>query len=148
MSALVVTALLALAAACSPSSEAVTASDPYVKAMPAGEMTAAFVTLTNTTSSDIEVTAAHTDAAESTELHEMTMDGSAMVMQQVDAITIPANGSVTLEPGGFHLMLMGLTEALEPGAEITITLTLSTGDELTLTAVARDMANAQESYHP
>lgn len=141
--------LVALSAACSNGGgDAITVGDPYVKAMPAGEMSAAFATLSNNTSSDIQVTAASSDAAEKTELHEMAMDGSAMVMREVESITIPANGSVQLEPGGLHVMLIGLTEALEPGAEITIILTLSTGDDITVTAVARDMPNAQESYHP
>lgn len=145
--AVLISAILALTAACSSSEPVLTIADPYAKAMPAGEMTAAFATVTNTTGADIEIVEARSDAADMVELHEMTMDGSTMAMSAVDKIVVPADGSVTLEPGGLHVMLMGLVDDLNPGDDVTITLVLSTGDEITFTAVVRDMPNAQESYH-
>jgi copper(I)-binding protein len=63
------------------------------------------------------------DAA-SVELHETAMDSSGMMgMHPIERLEIPANGSVTLEPGGYHFMLMGLTnEAMIAGATIELRL--------------------------
>ena len=39
--------------------------------------------------------------------------------------TVPANGMLTLEPGGFHIMLMGVSAPIRAGAEVPFTLTCS-----------------------
>ncbi|MFM8267210.1 MAG: copper chaperone PCu(A)C, partial [Ilumatobacteraceae bacterium] len=47
-----------------------------------------------------------------------------MSMQEVDSIPLPAGETVALEPGGSHIMLLGLTAPLEVGTTIELTLTL------------------------
>ena len=64
--------------------------------------------------------------------------GGMMSMQEVEAITIPAGETVSLEPGGFHVMLLELTEDLSAGDSIEVTLTFADGSEQTLTAEVRD----------
>jgi hypothetical protein len=46
----------------------------------------------------------------------------AMSMQEVDRIDLPAGGSVDLEPGAYHVMLVDLAAPLEAGTTIAITL--------------------------
>ena len=54
----------------------------------------------------------------------MKMVGDAMQMAELpDGIPIPAKGSVTLEPGGLHIMLMDLKQALVEGSTFPVTLT-------------------------
>jgi periplasmic copper chaperone A len=63
-------------------------------------------------------------AAESAELHLMTMDGGTMRMRAVDAIDLPAGKTVSLKPGGYHVMLFGLKDALKAGGSVPFTLTV------------------------
>jgi hypothetical protein len=62
-------------------------------------------------------------AAERVELHTMKLDGDVMRMRQLDAIELPPGASVVLEPGGDHLMLLGLKAPLELGRSIPLKLT-------------------------
>lgn len=145
----VVIALLGAITACQSAAAPLTVNDPYVKAAAAGEMTAIFGVLHNTTGSDLTVTSASTDVATTVELHEMVMDNGRMVMRpRAGGFVVPANGNLALEPGGLHIMLIGLKKALAAGDQVSATLTLSDGRTITLSATVRDMANAKESYHP
>jgi copper(I)-binding protein len=69
-------------------------------------------------------------AAASVELHSMSMDGDVMRMRRVDAIDVPAGGTVELKPGGLHLMLMGLTAPLEPHTVVPLTLRFEKAGEV------------------
>ncbi len=146
-------AVLTLAAtglvACGGASEgALAVNDSWTKATE-GPMTGSFGTLVNSTDSEITVTGASSPVAGMVELHEVVMADGEMVMQaKPGGFVVPAGGSLTLEPGGLHVMLMGLKETLAPGVEVPITLTLSNGETLTYTTVAKDFAGGNESYEP
>ncbi|WP_062380935.1 copper chaperone PCu(A)C [Demequina pelophila] len=143
--ALAVLALLPLAGCAgtdAASSEPLAIADAWVKTAESG-MTAAFGTLTNSTDADITVTGASTPAAPMVELHDV-IDGT---MMEVDGgFTVPANGTLTLEPGALHLMLMKMTEPIIAGDDVAITLELSTGDTLEFEALAKDFDGAEEDY--
>jgi copper(I)-binding protein len=131
---------------------AVEAADLWVKSSEmsmGGGMTAVFGTLTNTTGSDITLTGAATEVAGLVEIHEMAMIDGEMKMQEIDGgLVIPAGQSVILEPGGNHIMLMELTQAIEAGQEISVTLNFDGADSLTLTGiVAKPSEGGDEEYH-
>jgi len=82
-----------------------------------------FLVVTNTGAAPDRLIAAHSPAADIVQIHEMKMDGTVMRMRQLEhGLEIPAGGSVTLAPGGFHLMLMGLKGPLKEGTRVPITL--------------------------
>jgi len=61
--------------------------------------------------------------AKGVEIHEMSMDGGVMQMRDLPkGIDIPAGGRVDLNPGGTHLMLLGLSKQLVPGDKLPLTL--------------------------
>jgi copper(I)-binding protein len=127
---------------------ALTIRDPWVKAAPAGTMTAAFGVLSNDTDSDITVTAAESPASPM-ELHEMTMKDGKMVMQPKEGgFVIKAKGTHELSPGGDHLMMMKPVQAIAAGDEVTFTLKLADGTTVPFTAIAKPFAGAGESYDP
>lgn len=66
------------------------------------------------------------------ELHTMTMVNDVMQMRQVNAIDVPANGSVELKPGGLHIMFIGLKEPLKNGTSFPLTLKFEKGGEVTV----------------
>ena len=79
----------------------------------------------------------------------MVMDGGQMKMRPKDGgFVVPANSTAVLDPGGLHMMLIGLTRDIKAGDTVTAELEFSNGDKVTATAVGRDMANANESYDP
>lgn len=65
--------------------------------------------------------------AKTAELHEMSMQGNVMRMRAIDALPLPAGKAVALQPGGHHLMLMGLKQPLSAGNHMLLTLLLRDG---------------------
>ncbi|MFI6760870.1 copper chaperone PCu(A)C [Micromonospora sp. NPDC050417] len=121
--------------------------DPWVKAAQSG-MTAAFGVLVNDSGSDATIVSA-TSSVSPMELHEMTMKDGKMVMRpKADGITVKARSTHTLEPSGDHLMLMELAKPVQPGDEVTFTLTFADGRTAEFTAIAKPFAGAGESYDP
>lgn len=101
---------------------------------------AAFMTITNAGSEPDHLIAGKTDVAGTVEIHEMFEKGDVMVMQPVDGgLEVPAGGSVTLEPGGYHVMLIGLTKDLTAGMTFDLTLTFeNAGDVVIQVTVQRE----------
>ncbi len=142
----VLVAVIALTlAACSSGAtngDSLTVTDTWAKAADSG-MTAAFGEIANSSNRDITIVTASSPAATKVELHEV-VDST---MRQVHGgLVIPAGQTLTLEPGGFHLMFMGLTAPVMAGDEVSIMLTLDDGSQLTFTAVAKDFTGGNETY--
>ena len=106
--------------------DALDLEDAVVRAMAEdADMTAIFGTLVNESDADIEVVAFSSSVdAGMNEIHE-TVDGQMQEMQ--DPLIIPAGGSVTLEPGGAHFMLMDVKTPVLAGDEVTLTIELVDG---------------------
>ncbi|MCC7352197.1 MAG: copper chaperone PCu(A)C [Anaerolineae bacterium] len=83
---------------------------------------AAYMRIRNTTSAPDQLLLAQSDVAQSTEIHTVEVKNGVMAMRPVDRIEIPAKGEVVLKPGGFHVMLIGLTKDLKPGDRFSLTL--------------------------
>lgn len=112
------------------------------------EMTSIFGTLTNPGEADVELESAEVDVDADVELHEVVQEAGSSVMQQVDGtLPIPAGGELSLEPGGYHLMLVNLGEEIAPGQDVELTLHFADGTETTTTIAARAFEGAQEEYH-
>ncbi len=127
---------------------AISVSDAWVKAADEG-MTAAFAVLTNDSQTDATLVAATTDASSTVEIHQTTMVDGAMAMAPADGgIVVPAGGSVTLEPGGYHIMLMDLTTAIEPGDQVPLTVEFSDGSTVDVTAIGKQFSGGNEEYTP
>ncbi|KQW04742.1 hypothetical protein ASC66_13495 [Leifsonia sp. Root4] len=127
--------------------ETVSVHNAWVKAADSG-MSAAFAELENSGSEDVTVTAATSAASSDLQLHE-TVENEAgeMTMREKDGgFVIPAGESLSLEPGGNHIMLMGLANPIKAGDELSFTLTFSDGSTADFTAPAKDYSGANESY--
>ena len=120
--------------------------DAWAKASDS-DMSAVFGKIMNETGADVKIMSATTSASDMTELHEtVDVDGQSQ-MQQVSEFTVPAGGSLTLEPGGDHIMIMDLKSPVEAGEEVTVTLSLSDGQSQQFTAQAKDTGAGEEPYH-
>lgn len=99
----------------------------WTRATPPGAPTAGgYLTVTNGGSEADRLIAVSTPSAGRGEVHEMSVVNNQMTMRQVEGgIEIPAGGSVTLKPGGFHLMFIDLKEPIVEGTTVPVTVTFA-----------------------
>lgn len=91
--------------------------------LPAAKVAAGYVTIENQGSEPDRLVAVEADFSDAAEIHEMTMKDGMMKMRPLaEGLDIPAGEFVTLEPGGSHLMFMGLEQPLVQGETVDMTL--------------------------
>ncbi len=120
ISAVVATGLML--AGCSGSPGEPRANDAWIR-LPAvaGRPAAAYVTITGGREAT-QLKTMQVPAARLVELHRTSAKGGMMSMDPVDAIDVPAGGTVKLAPGGDHAMLFDLEPALKAGGTTNMTL--------------------------
>jgi copper(I)-binding protein len=81
------------------------------------------MTITNTGAASERLTGGSSTVAQSFEVHEMKMEGGVMKMRPVaGGIEIKPGQTVTLDPNGYHVMLVGLKEQLKQGSRFKAAL--------------------------
>ena len=116
-------------------------TDPWVREpIPGRMMSAAFMQLSNTGTTDKVLVSARADWAGSIEIHTHLNDNGVMRMRQIESLTIPAGGSVSLQPGGLHLMLFRLQLPLS--APLTLELCFTDGECQSVVAEIRGLNSA------
>jgi len=99
--------------------------DAWVRQAVQGQSgTGAFMTLQ--ASESLTITAASSPLVGVAQLHSMSMEGNVMKMAPVDALPLAAGQSLTLKPGGYHVMLMDLKEGFVKQTSVPLTLTYKT----------------------
>lgn len=99
-----------------------------------GGNSAIYMTLTNTSATADRLVSVSGDVAKAIEIHETKMDNGMMQMNPVEGgLEVPANASVELKPGSYHVMLMGLTKVLKAGDTVQVKLTFQSGNSVDLT---------------
>lgn len=126
----------------------------YVRSVPPTlNNTAAYLTVHNTGKQSVTITGVRCDAAHKAELHESKLELGVMKMRPVPSLTITAGDTTVLQPGGIHIMLIDLKQALTPGDNLTITLELASGETVDTMATVRDLraesgsAELQHEHH-
>jgi copper(I)-binding protein len=99
-------------------------SQPWSRATPKGALSGAgYMTLTNKGATPDRVSCVIDDASAQCQIHSMTMEGGVMKMRPVEGgLEIKPGESVTLKPGGNHMMFLSLKHPLEQGATVKATL--------------------------
>jgi periplasmic copper chaperone A len=106
--------------------ELVTVSNGWVRGTVAGQKgSGAFMKIT--AKEGTRLTGVSSPVAGVAEVHEMKMEGDVMKMRAVPVLDIPAGGTVELKPGGYHLMLMDLKQALPVGSTVPVMLMFKDG---------------------
>lgn len=113
--------------------------DVWARTGQPGQVSAAFMDVKNKGAAD-KIVSAHCDCAKATELHDMKMADGKMLMMQVPAMDVPANGELKLKPGGYHIMLIGLNRPLVAGETLPIKLKFEKAGEVTVQAQVKDRA--------
>lgn len=97
---------------------------PWSRATPPSAPTGAgYLSVKNTGTTPDRLLSVSSPAAGAVQVHDMKMDGSVMRMRELDGpLEIKPGETVTLAPGGMHLMMMGLKEPLTQGERVPLTL--------------------------
>lgn len=145
ISTLIATLVLATA-----SHAQVTVDDPWVRGTVAEQKsTGAFMYLTAKTNS--KLVQASSTAADHVEIHKMVMENDVMKMRQIPELALPANQRTALEPGGHHIMLIGLKKKISAGDEVPLTLTVEETDgtrqQIEVKAIARALQGGLPHHH-
>lgn len=82
------------------------------------------------------------------EIHETIEEGGSGRMQQVEGgLLIPSGDHVHLQPGGYHVMIMGLAQPLEPGDEFEFELTFASGETASITVPVKALGDESGAQH-
>ncbi len=114
-------------------------SDPWARpTAPGAEMGAIYFVADNGTDVDDALVAATSPWCDEIELHTTdTRDGVMSMYPATDEqLVVPAGGELVAEPGGLHLMCVGLTQPIVEGEPVEVTVTFATAGDVALTASA------------
>lgn len=113
--------------------------DPWARATaPQQANGAGFLTIRNLGGTSDRIVAAKAGVSRKVELHTHIVDDQGVArMREIPAIELPAGETVTLEPGGLHVMFIGLEKPLEAGAHFPLTLVLEKTGEVQLDVEVR-----------
>ena len=104
------------------------AKDGWVRAStPGAKNGAAYVTIMNHGMKSDALIGVVSDISTKVELHSHKNDGGVMRMRRILSVPVPAHSVAELEPGGDHIMLIGLKRQLNVGDYIMLTLRFQSG---------------------
>lgn len=140
-------ALLVGVTACSsddtstPDTPDITVSGQWARTSPmATDMGAAYMTIEARALDELIGASVDMSVAMMTEVHETITENGASKMQEVERIEVTPDSPIEMKPGGYHVMLMGLTEPLVTGDTISVTLKFSKAGEVTVDVPVREDA--------
>ena len=106
-----------------PARVAIGLSGGWTRPAAAGMNAAGYGAITNRGRAADRLIAAASPVASKVSIHESRSDHGVMSMRALSGVAVPAGSTVTLAPGGLHLMLEGLKRPLNAGGRVPITLT-------------------------
>jgi periplasmic copper chaperone A len=138
--------LLILLVACGP--RELTLKDAWARPALAGNNSAVYLVINNSTGEDDTLLSVSTEAARTVEMHmtvavegEHSMEhdmehdipqGEVLRMVQQESVPVPGEGKVEFAPGGLHIMLVGVNSDLAAGDTIEVTFTFEKAGLITL----------------
>lgn len=112
---------------------AIAVTEAWARATPPGaDVGAAYVTVENRGASEERLVGVSSPVAESVMIHETGEENGVARMRPLDAPVIPAGDTLAMQPGGVHIMLMGLLQPLKEGESIPLTLEFGSAGAVTL----------------
>ena len=121
-------------------------SDGFTRETPQGAPVAGgFITIRNDAATADRLIAAASPRAGRIELHDMTMENGVMQMRPVEGIPVGPGATVTLAPGGLHMMLLDLPTGFAAGETIPVTLTFERAGVVETTLTVRPLNPTAET---
>jgi copper(I)-binding protein len=111
-----------LSGCAAPATEGLEVSNAWARPAAQSGNGAIYFVIENHSSETQEMIGVTADIAEAAEMHESQMSGDVMEMHQLESISLGPGSEIPFEPGGLHIMLIGLKQELKTGDELQITL--------------------------
>lgn len=111
---------------------------------------AAYVNAHNMSDMPVQITALSVDekVASRTEMHETLVENEMARMREIELpLSIPPGEALSMQPGGRHIMLLGLKQPLSKGQAFDLTLTFADGSEQTVTVKVDEQEEATDHSH-
>lgn len=126
----------------------ITIHEPWARAsLGHAPNSAAYMTLETSGTEPDRLIGGSTPVAQRVELHTHVTEGGVAKMRPIEAIDVVPGEPTVLEPGGLHVMLRDLTQKLEPGSEMPLTLQFEQAGEVTLNVPVKGMAAGSSHGH-
>jgi len=117
------------------------------EAPPVAPVMGGYMKIENQTDKVISITSASCADFEKVEIHEMSMSGGMMKMQQIEKLDVPANGKVELQPGGYHLMLIKPKQTFKKGDTLNVTLHTADGQSQAVKMEVKERKSSDPHQH-
>lgn len=105
---------------------------------------AVYLNIHNATDHADVLLSAETPMARMTSLHMSFEEDGIMRMEMQDSVALPVGGTAQFEPGGMHIMLVGLSEPLQEGSVFPLTLTFEQAGDVTVYVEVTGLAGLNE----
>ena len=133
-----------LSGCAAPAAEGVEVREPWMRPAAQGGNGAVYFGIRSSDAD--EIVGVTSEVAEAVEMHESTMSGDVMEMRQVHSVALPAGEEVLFEPGGLHVMLIGLKRELKTGDEIQVTLQFKNAQDMELHVPVREGPGSEDGH--
>jgi copper(I)-binding protein len=110
----------------------------YVTALiPGQEVSAGYISISNSGDQDQVLQSFNSSAAHMVQLHEVAISSGIMSMDKVDELVLPAGGSINMQPGGLHLMIMGVDKEAFAGDSVDMQISFANGEVIDINMPVR-----------
>lgn len=121
---------------------------PKVRAVPpTSANTGMFFVMKNFGGADHALVKAESDIAANVELHTHIMEDGMAKMREVAQIDVSAGGMTHLQPGGLHVMMLGLHEPVREGQTVMVKFTFEDGSSKIIGAPVEKIVGGGHKHH-
>lgn len=122
--------------------------DAWVRSLPPGAaVTAAYGSLMNHGSDTVTIVNLTSTAGAEAQMHDVIADGDQRKMVRLNSVDIAPGESMVFEPGGRHIMLLGITDAPEEGSDLALCALSAMGTEACTRAPVTRQAPGETEPH-
>ncbi len=120
---------------------------PWARATPKGApVGGGYLSITNTGSEPDRFIGGSSQISKKFEIHAMSMDHGVMKMRELgDGLEIQPGQTVTLKPGGYHVMFVNLNQPLKQGDKIPATLDFAKAGKVQVEFVVEGIGATHDS---
>ena len=112
--------------------------DAWVRATNVTSTAALYLTLENRDTVAVMIVGAGTQLASAAEIHETILAQGTSRMNRLDSLPIARGATLTMKPGGIHIMLIDLNASMAAGDSVALVIHLADGRTTSVKAIARD----------
>lgn len=114
---------------------------------PVSPNSAGYLMLHNESDQDRVLVGASSAVAEAVELHTVIQQQGASTMQRLKQLAVPKQDCVMFEPGGNHIMFIGLKQPLVLGQVVKVSLQFANGDTLDVDLMVKEGQSGGHEHH-